>query len=230
MTSRTITHPDAGPVTFRADGRSHDIHVRVTDTPHASATISTDATYGPAHDAVRDAVLTAGLGMLAAGVPEAPKVDGGHTDTVCVIRIDAELPFGSSVDLCATSGGVIVRGPVQAAFAQVTSGDVEVDHARTADLAATSGNLTLRQTGTARLTTSSGHISVRNVDDLVATTYSGSISVSDARKAALRTSSGSIHANYSGLSEPSVRALDCWVSLHRIAPSAQPAIPDIPIP
>jgi hypothetical protein len=229
MTSRTTTHPDAGPVTFRADSHGYDIRVRVTDTRHASVTVSTDASRGPAYGAVRDAILAAGPGTLTAGLPETPKVDGGHADAACAISIDAELPFGSSVDLCATSGRVVVNGPVQAAFARATSGDVEVDHARTADLAATTGHLTLRQTGTARLSTSSGRISVGNVDDLVATASSGGISVSDARgKAALRTSSGDITVYYSGLSEPSVRAPGGLVWLRRIAPSAQPAVPDIP--
>ena len=68
MTSRTLTHPDAGPVTFDARTFAADIEVALAEATHATVTISTTDTDGPSHEAVADARMEHGLGLLAVGV------------------------------------------------------------------------------------------------------------------------------------------------------------------
>ena len=49
MTTRTLTHPTPGPVTFDARSFAAGIEVAVTDTAHATVTISTADTDGHRH-------------------------------------------------------------------------------------------------------------------------------------------------------------------------------------
>jgi DUF4097 and DUF4098 domain-containing protein YvlB len=70
MTTRTLTHPSGGPVHFHASSRSANIHVTVGGVEHATITIATNDTSGPAHEAVQQATLTSDHGTLTAHVTD----------------------------------------------------------------------------------------------------------------------------------------------------------------
>ena len=55
MTIRTLTHPTPGAVVFDARSFAACIEVAVTDTAHATVTITTADSDGPSHDAVAGA-------------------------------------------------------------------------------------------------------------------------------------------------------------------------------
>lgn len=209
MTTRTLTHPTPGPVTLDARTFAADIEVTVTDTTHATVTISTTDTDGPAHEAVAGARLEHGWGVLTARVEDRDAGGGitvvrrGSSVSISAVTVGPNVSIiggrvfmnGAEVtDTHTGSAPVTVRAElprgskIQAqteAGAVTTRGPLALAWARTV-----SGDVTIERTETATVTTTSGDVTIEQADTATPTTTSGDIEIREARRIFVRTNSG----------------------------------------
>ncbi|HTJ70229.1 MAG TPA: DUF4097 family beta strand repeat-containing protein [Actinospica sp.] len=209
MTTRTLTHPEPGPVTFDAWTFATDIEVTITDTKHATVTVSTPDTDGPAHDAVTAARLEHGLSLLTAHVQDRAAAGGititrrGGSVSVRAVTVAHNVSIiGSRVfmngaevtDTLASQAPVTVRAELprgskfQAqteAGAVTTRGPLALAWARTI-----SGDVRIESAETANVTTTSGDVTIDQAHTATPATTSGDIEIRDARRVMVRTVSG----------------------------------------
>jgi DUF4097 and DUF4098 domain-containing protein YvlB len=141
------------------------------------------------------------------------------------VRIEAALPYGSSVDLRTRSGDITTRGTLESAVANTTSGDIEIEHGRAVTARTVSGDVEVQVAGSAQVATTSGDVEIGDVGAVTATTVSGDVKVerTDGR-ASITTVSGDIKAGYSGL-EPSTHTVSGKVRVRQIHAPVQDAPP-----
>ena len=192
MTTRTLTHPTPGPITFDARSFAACIEVAVTDTTHATVTITTADTDGPSHDAVAGARIEHRPGLLNAQVADRDAAGGitivrrGNSVSVRAVSVARNVSIiGSRVFMdgaevtgtAASHASVMVRAElprgskVQAeteAGEITTSGPLAQIGARTV-----SGAVSIEQAEDARIDTTSGGIEIRTAQRAVTHTVSG---------------------------------------------------------
>ena len=192
MTTRTLTHPVAGPVAFDARSCAANIEVVVTDTRHATVTISTPDTDGPSHEAVTSARLEHRTGVLAAEVRDQDATGGitivgrGNGVTISALSIGRNVSITGSrvfVDGAEVTDTLTRHAPVTVR-AELPRGS-EVKATTESGEIATSGPL--KQAG-AR--TVSGAVRIGQAEVATAITTSGSVEIGRAGSAITRTVSG----------------------------------------
>ena len=209
MTTRTLTHPTAGPVTLDARTFTADIEVAVTDTAHATVTISTPDIDGPAHEAVAGARMEHSLGVLTAHVEDRDAGGGitivrrGGSVSIRAVTVAQNVEISGSrvymngaevTDTLPGHAPVTVRAElprgskIQAhteAGAVTTRGPLVSAWARTV-----SGDVTIERAEAATVTTTSGDVTIEQADTATPATTSGDIEIREARRIFVRTVSG----------------------------------------
>jgi hypothetical protein len=222
MTERMLTYPAPGPVTLRASSRASDIRVHVTDAPHATVAIRTEATRGPLHDAVQAAVLEYGHGTLTAKLTDdssggiviasgrgSVSIGGGIANSV------VSVGSGNSSVISTGSGSVVqVNGRTWVNGVEVgadssgggpgTAGTIQIDatlpHGSSVDLHTTSGDITATggSLNVAIVRASSGDIEIDSAWTADLTSSSGDITLDITIGATLNSSSGDIRIGQAG--------------------------------
>jgi hypothetical protein len=192
MTTRTLTHPVAGPVTFDARTFAANIEVTVTDTRHATVTISTPDTSAPSHDAVTDARIEHRPGLLTVEVHDPDAARGitiahrGNSVSISAVTV------GRNVSI--VGGHVFMNGAeVTDTFthqAPVTVRAV-LPYGSSIQTAAESGQITATGPLTnAAARTVSGDVRIEHAETATVTTTSGDIEIGRAGSTLTRTVSG----------------------------------------
>lgn len=204
MTERTLAHPNPGPVVFDATTRSADIHVTTADIDHATVTIETTATTGPAHDAVQAADLTARTGYLGATLRDQNasgiSIQGGNITISGNNFSSISTGFGST-DIRATGrvvvNGVDVTDAVNAGTADGANAPITVratlPRGSSVDLRSDVGQITITgDTASTTARTVSGRIEVGYAQTANLGSISGSVSLDSAVSVQIQTVSGRI--------------------------------------
>lgn len=196
MTVRTLTHLSDGPVALDVSSDTADIDVAPSATGHATVTIATHTRDGRAQRAVETALILESPGRIVVRLGDAGCA-AAH------IRVTAELPSGSSLDVLGTSGRVTTAGVVDEAYVRTDSGSIRIGEAATATLRTGSGSIAVGSAETLEADTDSGFIEIGAVGTVTARTGSGAITVTDVRgPAQLTTICGRIEVGYSGPIRP----------------------------
>lgn len=192
MATRTLTHSTPGPVTFDARSFAADIEVSVTDTSHATVTVTTTDFDGPSYEAVAGARITERPGQLSVRVS-----DQSETGGITIVN------RGNSVSISAVSVGRNVS---------IVGGRVFVNGAEVTDTLTRQAPVTVRaelprgskiqtSTETGQITTVgpvaqigartvSGAVRIEQTEDATVNTTSGGIEIRTAERAVTRTVSG----------------------------------------
>lgn len=222
MTERTLTADSTGPVNFDATSNAADIHIAVhAAATRAQVTVTTTATSGPSHDAVRDATLTRSPGSLSATLRDegATVVSTGYGSVTVAGRNTGVISTGSGsvvmsggrvwingVEVTAGTGpGGSAAGPlapitIRATLPAGSSIDVRTRSGQVTAVGAlasatartTSGDITLDRCGAANLSSVSGDLEVDAAASVVASTTSGDIRVGDVGAFTARSVSGDV--------------------------------------
>ena len=177
MTTRTLTHPTPGPVTFDARSFAACIEVAVTDTAYATVTMTTADTDGPSHDAVAGGRIEHRPGFLTAQVADRDAAGG-----ITIVR------RGNSVSVRAIS---VARN------VSIIGSRVFMDGAEVADTLTSHAPVTVRaelpRGSKLRAKTEAGEITTSGpLAEVGARTVSGAVSIEWAEDARIDTTSGGI--------------------------------------
>jgi Putative adhesin len=194
MTTRTLTHPTAGPVLFDARSFAADIEVVITSATHATVTVSTTDTDGPSHQAVTDARVGHRPGELSAAVSDQEGASG-----VTIVRAGRGV---SVVATTITAGMSIVGGRVFVNGAEITNTPtgsapvtVRAELPRGSKVRTSTEAGRIRTDGSVasvEARTVSGDVLIDQAETATIVTTSGDIEIRDARQASARTVSGDI--------------------------------------
>lgn len=211
MTTRTLTHPTPGPVTFDARSFGADIEVTVTDIAHATVTVNTADTDGPSHDAVAGARITDRPGQLSVRVSDRSETGGitivgrGNSVSISAVSVGRNVSIvggrvfvnGAEVtDTLTRQAPVTVRAELPRGskiLASTESGQITTSGPVTQIGARTvSGAVSIDHAENARADTTSGRIEIRTADQAVTHTVSGATLIDRARCANADSVSGSV--------------------------------------
>lgn len=203
MTSRTLASPDPGPITLRADAGACDIRVQVTDAEYASVTIRTEASTGPAHDAVTNATLL----HDAAGASLTATVHGAGGQMTS--RINGSVAIGGNV-VCAGSGSSVVQvnGRTWINGVEITAGPGAAGSVRieavlplgsSVELRTATGDITAAgPLETAHARTGTGRIEIEQARTVDLEADTGKVTVGRAESAQIATGAGGIRVGVAG--------------------------------
>jgi hypothetical protein len=192
MTTRTLTHSVAGPVTFEAGTFAAGIEVHVTDTTHATVTVSTPDTDGASHQAVAGARIEQRSGSLLVDVRDQDANGGitivgrGNSVSISAVSVARNVSIiGGRVfmDGAEVTGTLTRRGPVMVR--------AELPRGSSIQVLTESGEITTcGPLHVAGARTVSGAVRIEHAKSASATTTSGSIEIDRAGSAFTRTVSG----------------------------------------
>jgi hypothetical protein len=221
VTTRTLTHPNPGPVYLHASSRAANINVTVGGVDFATVTIATDDTTGPAHDAVQAATMTADRANLAAHVTDPDSGTGSITGVtingrggvfigghnygaapgpISVQQVNGRTwvngveVTGESQDSQPAPITITVRLPVGSSLnVRTISGRIEqTGFAASANASSTSGAIVIDRASTVEAEAVSGRIGIGHAASVIARSTSGRVSIGTVGAVTATTVSGRI--------------------------------------
>lgn len=204
--TRTTSAPVTGILTLAGQLRWSDLRVRAVD-GLTTATVTLTATGLRAEELAEATTVAVSANRIDIEVPNPLRL----LATATGLRIDADVPTGTVLDLAGGSGRIEAQGRYSAANLRTGSGAVRLEEAETATVHGGSGAIDLQRAAAADVRIGSGALAVGQVGSLQVRGGSGSVAVraidgvsslrvgsghlqvdSAAGEVALETSSGSL--------------------------------------
>ncbi|WP_454294016.1 hypothetical protein [Salana multivorans] len=189
--TRTFTSPVTGTLTLAGQLRWAELRVRAADDV-TTVTLTLTATGLRAEELIEATTVLVSPDRVEIEVPNPLRMFPAATG----LRIDAEVPTGTVLDLAGGSGCIEAQGRYASASVRTGSGALRLEQAETATLQGGSGSIDLDAAATADIRIGSGSLLVGEVGSLQMRGGSGSVRVRSLDGvSSLRTGSGRLRVD-----------------------------------